>query len=245
VEDEPRIDLNRGSQLRFAAESALPGVPASVSFVQMYMGLPIWEAGVTVTVLSDPLRVVSSRSTFHHEVELANLPPPEAEVLKVTPTLLRQALRIKGQRQRLSVTGARMLVYRYEAPKRSGRGDRLSGVQQEPPLLPAPSVPRTVTPGVHYIVVEIFFALAMPDTGDVPWRAFMEPQARAILFLQSGRADCTGQVYLQDPPTGGNAGAHTDFSCRDSRPAPDNGASTRAYSWQSAVPDGSMGDRRC
>jgi hypothetical protein len=207
VEDEPRIDLNRPNQLRFAAESALAGAPTAISFVQMYMGLPIWEAGVTVTVLSDPLRVVSSRSTFHHEVELANLPSPETEELKVTPALLRQALRIRGQRQSVSVTGTRMLVYRYEAPKRSGRADRLSGVQQEPPLLPAPSVPRTVMPGVHYLVVEIFFALAMPDAGDVPWRAFMEPHTRAILFLQSGRADCTGQVYLQDPPTGGNAGA--------------------------------------
>src|SRR5215510_2359711 len=50
---------SESTRLRFAAESVL--VPGSaLAYVQTFRGLPIWEAGVSVTLQAGPARVTSS-----------------------------------------------------------------------------------------------------------------------------------------------------------------------------------------
>src|ERR671914_2951000 len=50
------------SRLNLAAEKSLLGT-TTVSYVQTYRGLPVWEAGVSATVLDNPPRVTSSQSS--------------------------------------------------------------------------------------------------------------------------------------------------------------------------------------
>jgi hypothetical protein len=51
-------------------ESALLGT-STITFVQTLGGLPIWEAGLSVTVQTGPDRVTCSHTTFHYDAKVA------------------------------------------------------------------------------------------------------------------------------------------------------------------------------
>jgi hypothetical protein len=65
-------------------------------------------------------------------------------------------------------------------------------------------VPDSIVPGAHYIVAEVLFVASAQASPEINWRAFLEPETGAVLYLQSGSGAATGQVYLVDPPTGGS-----------------------------------------
>ncbi|MGE5111729.1 MAG: hypothetical protein ACM3JB_12785, partial [Acidobacteriaceae bacterium] len=167
----------------------------------------VWEAGVAETICPNPLRVVSSRSTYHHDIKVGNegvLTKPA----KPTSERLASALGMGKDHQALRIHGVRLLIYRYDLRDRNavspqGR-QNVPGVAGPSATLPTPRVPDTIRPGEHYIVWEVLFAAAPPGRGEINWRAFYEPENRAVLYLQAGSADCTGQVYIQDPPTAGS-----------------------------------------
>jgi hypothetical protein len=49
---------NAGTELRFAQQNAVTGT-ATASFQQTHFGLPVWQAGFTVSMLADPPRATS------------------------------------------------------------------------------------------------------------------------------------------------------------------------------------------
>jgi zinc metalloprotease ZmpB len=213
--DEARVpDAAEPDYLVRAPVTPLPDGSGTVVYGQRHANVDVWEAGVAVSTLPNPVRVVSSRSTYHHDIKIAN-----GDVLReyadvhaeVDPAKHAAALGIKGQaRRQVRVHSTRPLVYLYDLADPNAVGHVVHrrpvpqhGVVESEPEFAPPPVPDQVVPGAHYLVTEVLFAA--PVAGEpVNWRAFVEPASGAVLYLQSGRADCTGQVYVQDPATQGS-----------------------------------------
>jgi len=190
-------------RLYFSGETALLGT-STITYAQTLIGLPIWEAGVSVTIQAGPERVTSSFSTFHHD---AKVEPPEREF---RPYQLAELERLLGLRERervLEITSQRRLIYRYHAALRT---DPEAEVQSAPlqgpkPTLPIPPPTAKITEGNHYVVVEVLFTTD-PGRGTLNWRAFIEEKGGSILYLRALLSCVFGNVFHIDPVTdAGNA----------------------------------------
>jgi zinc metalloprotease ZmpB len=72
-------------------------------------------------------------------------------------------------------------------------------LQKGPPTLPLPPVPPSIVPGRHYVVQEVLFRLAVPGEPELNWRAFVEPESRAVLYLRALTSSATCAVFETDP----------------------------------------------
>src|SRR5262245_50411759 len=208
--DQPTgMDLtSEGTLLKFAAVKNFMGTIV-VSYAQTHFGLPIWEAGISVTMMDRPLRVTSSYSTIHLVVD-AQAPDSEARYLpaKIDPASLARILGLRERAAHPTINATRLLIYRYDPalridPEAVGENkDREAlGSPGGPPTLPLPAAPRTLRSGAHYVVTEVLFTHAVPDSGEIHWRAFVEAVTGAVLYLRAFVSCATGYVYVTDPLT--------------------------------------------
>lgn len=212
-------------RLAFAEQKRTRGI-VTVSFVQGLFGLPIWEAGFSVTMRGDPLGVVRSRSSYHHD---AKAEPPDDEAPFLPDNLdegdLREVLRIQRKEFEVDDVGLRIYQYDPEArfhpesnppdqvdePPQPAGPHRSADVANEasreppaqtggPPVLPLPAVPDEIEAGRHYVVTEVLFSTPAPNEEEsVNWRAFVEPETGAVLYLRAFVAHVSGMVYETDP----------------------------------------------
>ncbi len=192
--------------LRFAEEKSLTQTTL-ISFVQTVLGLPIWEAGFSVSLLPSPLRTVSSVSSVHLDVQITP-PRPDAPYLKsIEPAVLGRLLGITTQNAKEAaeprINSTRLLVYQYDPNQRYDPEFEVEGpgLIGGPPILSLPPVPEGIIAGRHYVVREVLFTWPVPGIGDVHWRAFIEVETGAVLYLRAALAAAKGFVYLQDPVT--------------------------------------------
>lgn len=218
---------DEGVRLAFAEQKRTRDV-VTVSFAQGLFGLPIWEAGFSVTMRGDPLAVVGSRSSYRRNVD-ADPPDPEAPFLPehLDEGDLREALAV--QREAFEVNDVGLRVYRYDPDERfhpeTGDPDGPDVPQQPddplrphhvtrdenagrepatqtggPPVLPLPGVPDAIEAGAHYVVTEVLFSTPPPNAErSLNWRAFVEPETGAVLYLRAFVAHVSGMVYETDP----------------------------------------------
>jgi hypothetical protein len=190
--------VDEGSRLRFSEAKTVLDTTV-VSYQETYLGLPVWQAALEVRMYGDPLRVVSSDSTLHYGVDAA-LPAGDGLARGDDPALLRHALGLdEAAAQRLSVNSTRSLVYRYDPDDRLDPTAGEPGLQGGPPVLPVPPVPDTIEPHRHYVVDEVLFTLPLPDWEDLNWRAFIEPETNAMLYLRALATSATACVFPTDP----------------------------------------------
>ena len=192
AEEGPRLKLDQEKSM---LDSTV------VSYQQTYLGLPVWQAAFEVRIIGDPPRVSSSSSTLHRDIDAA---PPASDGLASfgdEPAQLREALGLdEPSAEDLRINGTRTLVYRYEPGDRVEHIDtEPSGIEHQPPLLPLPPVPASIEPGRHYVVREVLFSHTVPDWGDLNWRAFVEPESGAVLYLRALVASATACVFSTDP----------------------------------------------
>lgn len=199
-------------ELRLAHHKALMET-TTVSYAQTVLGLPIWEAGVSVTVHDRPLRVTSAVNTLHYDVKVKR-PGPKARFLAENlerPALVARVLRLEGAAaRRLKINRTRLVVYRYEADQRLHPESRIrqkaAPLQEGPPTLPLPPVPKGIAEGGHHVVTEVLFSLPVAGWGNLNWRAFVECESGTVLYLRAFTACASGMVYAVDPLTAtGNA----------------------------------------
>jgi hypothetical protein len=126
--------------------------------------------------------------------------------------------RTAGRRARASalgwMDGARLthgafFVYRYSAADRVPKkavdfgGDSRKPVDFESGehefTLPLPPVPNGIRDGRHYLVAEIIFHLARKRR--LNWRALVEVESGAILYLRALTSGVNGLVFTYDPQT--------------------------------------------
>lgn len=118
---------NAGAELRFARQDAITGT-ATVSFQQTYFGLPIWQAGFTVSMLTAPLRATSSLNTLHTDIKIEK-PKDDAKCMprRITPPELAKLLNVTSDDREIVINGEKLWVYRYDAAQRLPEGGPGSG----------------------------------------------------------------------------------------------------------------------
>jgi zinc metalloprotease ZmpB len=203
----PGTVVDQGPALSFAHEKSLMGTTL-VSYQQTYLGLPVWEAGVSVVLQDNPSRVTSSHSTLHTDVH-ATAPLDDAPYLpeRIEPENLGQLLGL-GHVADLTINRKRPLIYQYDPLQRFDpetllpHADEGAELHTQPPTLPLPPVPDSIEAGRHYVVAEVLFTVTPPNWPEpVNWRSFIEPETGAVLYLRAFLASVAGDVYLRDPLT--------------------------------------------
>ena len=183
-----------------------------VTFSQTVLGLPVWEAGLSVQIRQNPFRVISAHSTAHADVRVAV--PSEAAVdrlMGLDEESLARSLGLSDHEERhdrasLSIERRELYVYRYEAGQRVREPDHFATPSdpeprhshQNPPL---PAVPDEIVDGEHYVVAAIYFTLSTPDIPGLRWVALVEAETQAVLMLRAFVASVQGLVFTQDPMT--------------------------------------------
>jgi zinc metalloprotease ZmpB len=111
----------------------------------------------------------------------------------------------------LRVNRGRFFVYRYDPSQRQpvlpGVDSVVDAEGVDPedrviePTLPLPPVPETVRPGGDYLVVEVLFTLPFSGISELNWRALIEVETDAVLYLRALISGVSGLVFAPDPIT--------------------------------------------
>lgn len=109
---------------------------------------------------------------------------------------------------RLRVNQGRFFIYRYDPAERQhgrpegGRGEPLDLERDDvEPTLPLPPVPDSIRPGGDYLVTEVVFMLPFAGFESLNWRALIEVETKAVLWLRALIAGVNGLVFTYDPIT--------------------------------------------
>lgn len=198
-------------ELRFQEEKST-GRALTVSYDQTVMGLPVWDAGMTVRINAEAMQVTGAHNATHYGVE-PQAPSAGARFLPNSiDTATMAGLLGLGADAELSVSATRALIYRCDPQDRfdpeaeaHDQPDEHTGFAGEatPPLpkLPLPDLPPELEPGRHYVVTEVLFRHAARPWGELNWRAFVHPDTGAVLYLRALVACAHGSVFATDPVT--------------------------------------------
>jgi hypothetical protein len=194
---------------RLETEKTVGGI-TSVTFVQTYAGVPVWEAGIGVTLDVRRQRILGSVSTAFDAIDLAI---PKKWPRETSLAALKAALGISRTKSRkgqtLRVESERMLVYHFEERKRtlqplpSTRSRPGEWRHGEDFVLPLAKLPRAIKDGSFYFVRELIFHYPLPSAPKMVWRAFVEIGTGAVLRLRAFGDNATGRVFIRDPITKG------------------------------------------
>ena len=121
---------------------------STVSFHQTCFGLPVWEAGLSVTMKHNPLRVVGARSTQHPKLAVKR---PNAmhitrlKALDVKTLAKHLGLDGKAHRGALSINRQRLMIYQHDETRlrhaTARPSETGSGILSGRPTLPLPAGP--------------------------------------------------------------------------------------------------------
>ncbi|HET8745873.1 MAG TPA: hypothetical protein VFM98_09715 [Ramlibacter sp.] len=193
-----------------------------VGYAQTYFGLPVVGAGVSVMLRDDPRAVLAATSTVHHDIQVTR---PSDEAIKRAMALF---TRSPGTVTRLSDVGiatpadgldeaqretrinaARLVVFRYDAARRSGdphpQAPHDEGLQEPPlPSLPLPPLPPSIEDGAFYVAVEAYLTLTTPPWGRINWVMYVDVATLGVLQLKPLVDHAVANVFLRDPITKGS-----------------------------------------
>lgn len=199
-----------GVELRFKEEKSV-GSGVTVAYDQTVYGLPIWDAGVLVRIASKQMGVTGSHNAAHYDVQPVR-PGPTAVYLphRMDTDKVRGVLGLGPADPEPTINGTRALIYRYRAEERfdpqleahrnPDASTGLGGLEAAPfPSLPLPPVPPSIEDGRHYVVTELLFSYPFPEWGPLNWRAFVEPESGAVLYLRALVSCARGWVFQTDP----------------------------------------------
>lgn len=206
---------------------------ATYGYAQTYLNVPVWAAGITVTVKQAPARVLASANTSARGID-AHMPPAEAieryrklfdtgekhdgAAVPASDTLLGDILgqqAAEPNQTSLVLIRGRFHVYRYVAAERSDdQGPPPPRMQHDPaldgppPTLPLPPVDQRIEEGHWYLVAELVFRMPYQG-GRMNWRMLVDVETNAILYLRALTAGVSGLVYTYDPITSTGNPANT------------------------------------
>ena len=178
----------------------------TVVFQQTHFGLPVWEAGLSVTMKHGPLRIVGARSTSH----------PEPRVNRPAGTHLARARKLGtatlaahlGLPERaggtLKINGRHLTIYRHDAVRLRHAAIQpraRSGFHAAAPTLPLPAVHASIRDGAHYFVNAVHFAFDLPPVRPLHWVALIEVETGSVLLIRPLVENVTGLVFPADPAT--------------------------------------------
>ena len=119
-------------------------------------------------------------------------------------TALLQRLVAAAKGKLTKVTATRPLIYQYDPAHRfdpEATEKRAEVMQGGLPLLPLPRVPKTIREGRYYVVTEALFTTALPPWRALHWRALIDVQSGAVLYLRAFVTSAFGNIFRADPFT--------------------------------------------
>lgn len=176
-----------GLEIHLAGERDVDGSKLLV-YEQTVLGLPVFGARMGLHVDLTAGAVTSAQSSLHGSVEVEN---PEQKGADSPGALSDEALRdlLGIDLPRLGDGRIeRQVVYRFEPGQRVEATDDAGGgfAGPAPPPPDLPPLPPRFAKGRHYVVDEVLFRAARrPDEDPVRWRALVEPETRAVLYLRA------------------------------------------------------------
>ena len=198
-------------ELRFCQEKISLG-SASVSYCQTRFGVPVWDAGLSVQMETEPLQVTGLQSTLVQDLKVSR-PVDTAGYLpaKIDPPTLSRLLGVSDWNKQPTINNhdsPQLFIYRYVPARRLPLQAEKpqAGFNSPLPTLPLPAVAESIQPGYDYVVAEIQFSLRPSDSSDalvINWTSLIEVESGSVLLLQPlvGCLGATGCVYQSDPIT--------------------------------------------
>jgi hypothetical protein len=219
---ETTIPSDAPMELRFAGEKRI-AESATVTYAQTQFDIPVWNAGVTVRMRSTPMEVTGASNSVHYEL---NLPKPSERAPYLPNNIDAQVLVglfPPGVVANPKITRTNLWVFYFDPEERLDPESRAKppGVafEQGPPTLPLNRLPQNIRAGQHYVVTEVLFGLPVPGFHQLNWRAMIEVETGAVLYLRALIA-CVGRgcVFSKDPVTlhGDGVSAHSPADVLDS-----------------------------
>ncbi|KAJ5506882.1 hypothetical protein N7453_005839 [Penicillium expansum] len=181
----------------------------ALTYQQTLLGLPVWDAKISVT-LDESKRVVNSLSSISPDASAPGKPKDDAKYLKaIDEDGLRQALGFRKGEGEISINKQRLLVYLFNKNDRQeiaseGEDPDIHGKPFAPTLI-LHDISDTIQHGRYYVVRETLFTLPLSGHGNLNWRAFIEVETGSILYLRALTAcvsrPVNGWVFTKDPVT--------------------------------------------
>jgi zinc metalloprotease ZmpB len=194
-----------GVEYRFLAEKRQSDI-ITVAYHQTCLGLPVWEAGFSVTMKHEPFRVIGSRSTRHPELSVKPSRAAEQSQMLHSETLA-ESLGLAGSARcgaPLHITDQRLMIYQHDAERlkhTTAPPKRLAALQSGAPTLPLARVHKSIRDGRHYIVRAVYFSFDLPPVRPLHWVALIEAETSSVLLLRPFVDNIVGWVFKADPAT--------------------------------------------
>jgi zinc metalloprotease ZmpB len=180
----------------------------TVAYDQTRFGLAVWEAGISVTMKHDPLRVIGARSTLHDKLDVKRPSATHVERAKaIDVETLAKSLGLAGLIRRgvpLTINAQKFMIFRYhEATRRRAITPTNHGGQPPSghPTLPLPPVHASIRDGKHYVVRAVYFSFDFPPARPLHWVAIIEVETASVLLAYPFIANVIGWVFKADPAT--------------------------------------------
>jgi hypothetical protein len=181
----------------------------TVAFYQTHFGLPVWEAGLSITMKENPLRIIGAQTTRHPDPKVKR---PSAEAVArsraIDSQILAKSLGFASEPERdtsFGIDHQRLMVYRYERARRTrspGQQPKdVAALQASDPSLPLPPVDRSIREGEHYVVSAVYFRLDVGPFRLLHWVALIEVETLSVLLLSPFVDSVSGMVFQSDPIT--------------------------------------------
>ena len=180
----------------------------TVAFYHTCFGLPVWEAGLSITMKANPLRVVGAQSTLHPDLEVKRPPARAIARLKTLDAeSLASSLGLAGRARHDAplIDSQRFMIYRYDAARRTDGSARPQSeelvFQAGGPGLPLPPVDSSIRDGRHCVVLAVYFRFDVPPFRPLHWVALVEVETLSALLLRPFVDSVSGLVFQADPVT--------------------------------------------
>jgi hypothetical protein len=197
-----------GIEYRLAEQKRIMDT-STLEYVQTYAGIRVWQAGLTVQVKHDPLRVISSQFTGLPGISV-RLPSRRvvAQMEKLDSGGVAGVFGISADAALAAVAAplqlksTRLWIYKFDENARAPHiPQQFYGNEDEKSrhTLPMPELPGTIRDGDFYLVREIVFSYGLPFKHNLNWRALIDVATGAVLYLRALVDNVDGMVFDADP----------------------------------------------
>jgi hypothetical protein len=224
-EDKP---IDRGVEFRFLSEKHQFNV-TTVTFCQTGLGVPVWQAGISVHLKNEMLpaqsrkgflfwlrliifryaqpkcfRVICCQITRHAELAVDALKPTAAALERLenldSQALVRQ-LGLEGKEGPLAVEFLRIRRPNLMIYRHDAAKRVLAEGNENPLALSLPAVPINIDDADHYFIAAFYFDLKLNGLAPVHWVALVEAATLCVLYVEPLAGCVNGMVFLADPMT--------------------------------------------
>lgn len=175
-----------------------------VTLQQTFDGLPVWEHGIAVHLKGVDNVVTGSSCRLTEKIEIHQVDHPPKGHHKQAAEVLEKFAEKMGLAG-FKVSRNRDFIYRYDATQ------RLPAHEPEPtkdngghfehylPELELEALPKGIEDGQYRYVTEVHFMADSNRVGPINWRALIDWDSGAVLYIRPLVSEVSGSVFLNDP----------------------------------------------